>query len=103
MKTIRIFIAITALSYGLSLFAADAADLYKTKCQACHAADGGGDTPAGKKLGAQSFSSAEFKKQTDEQLFISTKSGKNKMPAFSGKLTDDQIKDLVKYIRTLSK
>lgn len=81
----------------------DAAALYKTKCAACHAANGSGDTPAGKKMNAQPFSSAEFKKQSDEQLFAVIKNGKNKMPAYSAKLTDEQIKDLVKYIKTLSK
>jgi mono/diheme cytochrome c family protein len=30
-----------------------------------------------------------------------TKAGKGKMPAFSGKLTDAQIKDVVTYIKTL--
>ena len=31
------------------------------------------------------------------------KGGKNKMPAFSGKLTDAQITDVVAYIHTLQK
>ncbi|HWF03574.1 MAG TPA: cytochrome c [Candidatus Angelobacter sp.] len=30
-----------------------------------------------------------------------TKNGKEKMPAYGKSLTDDQIKSLVKYIRTL--
>jgi mono/diheme cytochrome c family protein len=29
--------------------------------------------------------------------------GKNKMPAYKGKLADDQIKELVAYIRDLAK
>ena len=29
--------------------------------------------------------------------------GKGKMPAFKGKLTDDQIKQVVAYVRTLAK
>ena len=31
------------------------------------------------------------------------KNGKNKMPAFAGKLTDPQIADVVAYIHTLQK
>jgi mono/diheme cytochrome c family protein len=42
-------------------------------------------------------------KATDAQFFASTKNGKNKMPAYAGKLTDAQIKDVVAYIRTLQK
>ena len=34
-------------------------------------------------------------------MFTLTREGKNKMPVYKGKLTDDQIKDLVKYIRSL--
>jgi mono/diheme cytochrome c family protein len=30
-----------------------------------------------------------------------TTDGKAKMPAYKGKLTDDQIKDLVKYVREM--
>jgi mono/diheme cytochrome c family protein len=42
-------------------------------------------------------------KQSDEEFARVTKEGKGKMPKFEGKLTDDQITDLVKYIRTLQK
>ena len=80
---------------------ADAASLYKTKCQVCHGADGKGETTMGKKLGAKDFHAPEVAKLSDAELFDITKKGKNKMPAYDGKITDDQIKDLVKYIRTL--
>jgi mono/diheme cytochrome c family protein len=81
--------------------AQDAADLYKSKCQACHGADGKGDTPAGKKLGVKDFRSPEVAKMSDAELFEITKKGKDKMPKYEGKLTDDQIKELIKYIRSL--
>jgi mono/diheme cytochrome c family protein len=100
VKYILIFVIVML---PMTVSAQSGQDLYKTKCQACHAADGSGDTPAGKKLNAQPFGTADFKKQSDEQLFTTIKNGKNKLPPYSGKLTDDQIKDLVKYIRTLSK
>lgn len=75
--------------------------LYKSKCAACHGADGTGNTPAGKKVGAKDFHSPEVAKMTDAELFDITKNGKEKMPAYDKKLTDQQIKDLVKYIRAL--
>jgi mono/diheme cytochrome c family protein len=81
--------------------AQDAEALYKSKCQACHGADGKGDTPAGKKLGVKDFHSPEVVKMSDTELFEATKNGKGKMPKYDGKLTDDQIKELVKYIRSL--
>lgn len=78
----------------------DAAALYKSKCQICHGADGKG-SPAGLKMGAKDFQSPEVAKQTDAELIKITKEGKGKMPKYDGKLTDDQIKQLVKYIRSL--
>ena len=36
-------------------------------------------------------------------LIASTTNGKDKMPAYKGKLTDAQIKDVIAYMRTLEK
>lgn len=104
-KTVMAFAAsfVLALAMSTSAAAQDAAALYKTKCVACHAADGSGDTPVGKKLGVKSFSDPEVAKSTDAAWIDATKKGKNKMPAYEGKLTDDQIKDLVTFIRGLAK
>jgi mono/diheme cytochrome c family protein len=97
---------ICTMALGMLLAAAipaaadDAAALYKSKCQVCHGADGKG-TAAGQKMGAKDFQSPEVAKQSDADLIKVTKEGKGKMPKYDGKLTDDQIKDLIKYIRTL--
>jgi cytochrome c6 len=79
------------------------ATLYKTKCAACHGADGKADTAAGKKLNTRSFFLPEVMKATDQEWIEITAKGKNKMPAFEKKLTDVQIKALVAYIRGLTK
>ena len=99
----RTAVIATAASFLVvaSVRAEDTAALYKTKCAACHGSDGKGDTAAGKKLGARDFHSPEVAKMSDTELFDITKKGKEKMPAYDKKLTDDQIKDLVKYIRGL--
>jgi len=89
----------SALSFGQS----PGADTYKAKCQMCHAADGSGNTPAGKSMKAIPFSSPEIVKASDDSLIADTKNGKGKMPAYAGKLTDAQISDVVAYIRTLQK
>lgn len=79
------------------------ADTYKAKCQMCHAADGSGSTPAGKAMKAVPFSDPALVKASDADLIAATKNGKGKMPAYAGKLTDDQIRDVIAYIRTLQK
>ena len=97
VMALALVFAVTMTCSGQS----DAASLYKAKCQVCHGADGKGDTPMGKKLGAKDFHSPEVAKLSDADLFKITKEGKDKMPPYDKKLTDDQIKDLVKYIRSL--
>jgi mono/diheme cytochrome c family protein len=79
------------------------ADTYKAKCAMCHGADGLGATPAGKAMKAASFKDPAVVKTPDAARIAIIKSGKNKMPAYAGKLTDVQITAVVAYIRTLEK
>ena len=88
---------------SISTRADDSASVYKAKCETCHGADGSGHTPAGGALKARDFASPEVKGETDAQLTEILTNAKNKMPAFKGKLTDDQIKGLVAYIREFAK
>ncbi len=81
----------------------DAAALYQSKCKMCHGDDGSGNTPTGKAMKVADLRSDEVQKKTDAQLIETTTNGKNKMPAYKGKLTDEQIKGLVKYVRDLAK
>jgi mono/diheme cytochrome c family protein len=70
--------------------------LYKTKCAACHGADGSTN-----KTG--DLASADAQKLTDDELSAIISAGKGKMPAYGKSLKADQIKSLVDYIRTLKK
>ncbi len=79
------------------------ANTYKAKCMMCHAADGSGNTPAGKATKTPPFNSPEMLKMSDTEFISYTKNGRGKMPAYSGKLTDKEIIDVVTYIRTLQK
>ena len=81
----------------------DAGKLYKTNCVLCHAADGSGNSPSGKSLGAKDLGSAEIQKKTDEELTELITAGKGKMPAFGKKLKPDDIKQMVAFIRALPK
>ena len=77
--------------------------LYKTKCAACHGADGKGETAIGKANKLQDLGSADVQKQSDTQLTEIITNGKNKMPAYGKSMKPEQIKDLVVYVRALSK
>jgi cytochrome c6 len=98
-------VAVAALAFCGVMRAQDAPTLFKSKCAACPGADGGGNTTMGKSLGAKDLASADVQTQTDAQLTDSITNGMNggKMPAYKGKLTDNQIKGLVAYIRSLAK
>jgi cytochrome c6 len=98
------FISLTILALPDAVRAqGDADKLYKTNCVLCHAADGSGNSPSGKALGAKDLGSAEIQKKTDEELTELITAGKGKMPAFGKKLKPDDIKQLVAYIRSLPK
>jgi mono/diheme cytochrome c family protein len=96
---VAVVFAVTA-----STQAQDAAALYKAKCSVCHSDDGSGSGATGKQLGAKDLRSDDVQKQTDAQLTDSISNGVGKkMPSYKGKITDDQIKGLVGYIRELAK
>jgi mono/diheme cytochrome c family protein len=102
---IRAFTFATALAVVLTLslpvHAQDAPTLFKSKCAACHGADGTGSS-MGKKMGAHDFTSADVQKMSDAELTDIITNGKNKMPKY-GSLTPEEVKGLVAYIRTLKK
>jgi mono/diheme cytochrome c family protein len=85
------------------LHAQAGSDTYKAKCMMCHAADGSGNTPAGKSMGALPFSSAALLKASDTDLIAATTNGKGKMPAYKSQLSTAQIAAVVAYMRTLQK
>jgi cytochrome c6 len=99
-----IFAGIMAAATIPTAFAQGAgADIYKAKCAMCHGADGLASGPAGKAMKVPSFKTPEAIKDTDAEFIAVTKNGKGKMPAYAGKLTDAQIKEVVAYVRTLQK
>ena len=91
-----------------SAAADDAAHLWSMNCAACHGADGKGQTMMGRKLQMKdltdpkvqaSFTDADGTKNIKDGV---TDNGTVKMKAFSDKLSDDQIKDLVTQVRSFS-
>ena len=80
-----------------------AATLFKAKCAACHGPDGAGKTPAGAAMKVRDLRSDEVQKQSDADLTATITKGKNKMPAFGGKLQKEEIDQLVAYVRGLAK
>lgn len=109
MKTIISLIISLLIAAPFGTYAADAKTNWANNCAQCHGATGKGDTKMGKMLNAMDLTDA--KKQasfTDAQAATAIRdgvkqNGKTTMKAFGGKLTDDEIKALVAYVRTLKK
>ena len=76
--------------------APDAAALYKEHCASCHGADGTPTMPA-----TPDFSSGEGLDATDVDLVRGIKSGRNLMPAYDGLIKNEEILNVITYIRTL--
>jgi cytochrome c6 len=81
----------------------DGAAVYKSKCAACHGADGKGQTAMGKTLKLKDLGSAEVQKTTDEEMNKMIADGKGKMPAYKGKLDQASIDAVIAHIRTFKK
>jgi mono/diheme cytochrome c family protein len=78
--------------------------LFEKHCKSCHGKEGYGDGPKAADLKGDlgDFSSAEFQKQTDGELFYKTTFGRDDMPEFAKKMADDEDRWLVvNYMRTL--
>jgi cytochrome c6 len=103
-----IFGVVTAVGMAVGMAAPllgqdSGADIYKLKCAMCHGVDGQAETPAGKAFKAASFSDPAVVKISDTDRTVIVKNGKNKMPEFGDKLTAEQIKSVLGYVRTLEK
>jgi mono/diheme cytochrome c family protein len=80
-------------------------DLYTKNCASCHGKAGLGDGVKARALKdfPGDFSKAAFQGQTDGDLFFKTKMGRGEMPKYEGKLADNDIWNIVNYMRTLKK
>ena len=98
---------VPAMGLGFSLSADEAtAGHWNKHCAKCHAKDGSGSTPIGKKLEIGDYTDpATLAEVTDEDLFKMTKDGVEgtKMPGFAEKLSDEEIHALVAYMRAMAK
>lgn len=77
------------------------ADTFRTRCAMCHGVDGKADTPAGKAFKAASLTDPMVTTKSDDELLVIIRNGKNKMPAWKDKLTEEQMKAVLGYIRAL--
>jgi mono/diheme cytochrome c family protein len=81
-------------------------ELYNKHCKSCHGSAGKGDGPKSMELETPSgdFTTTDFQKQTDGELFYKTKEGRDDMPSFKKKIaSDEDVWSIVHYLRKLKK
>jgi cytochrome c oxidase cbb3-type subunit III len=113
MKKLTLAVSSAVLFAGLALLpnvtnvigrpVGDGASIFKAKCTACHGADASGNTSVGKTLKIRDLRSAEVQAQSDAQLSNIISKGKGKMQAYGKSLSQEQIHELVAFIRELGK
>ncbi len=100
---ITIFLGLAAVAW-----AAEPLANWENNCVSCHGKDGKGATKAGRTAGVKDLTDAAYQaKFTDADAAkritdgLKDDAGKEKMKPFAEKLSSDEIKALVEYIRTL--
>lgn len=97
----KIFFLLGAMAICGGGWAANIAEgqrLYQIHCAACHGMRGESLMP-----NAPNFARGDRLMQPDMNLMTTIKLGKMAMPAFNGILRDQQIFDVVAYLRTLQR
>jgi|SRR5665648_50103 len=79
--------------------------IYTKNCASCHGKAGLGDGVKARALKTfpGDFSKAEYQSQVDGEHFYKSKLGRGEMPKYEGKLSDDDIWNVVNYMRTFKK
>jgi mono/diheme cytochrome c family protein len=105
VNLIEIVVAVVALGFVVMLFAnqpesgeatdsSPGATIFNASCAGCHGATGGGGV--GPKLSGEVVDA--FPDAADEIAVITN--GRRSMPAFDGRLTAEEIEQVVEYTRT---
>ncbi|MEO8181612.1 MAG: cytochrome c [Deltaproteobacteria bacterium] len=78
------------------------ARIFVRTCAGCHGADGRGALRMGLVKPPRDLTNPAFQAQmSTEQLRHSIRIGKGQMPAFGGLMADDEIGDVIAFVRTL--
>ena len=107
MKKLILITAIFGFAAAITASAADGKTNWDSLCAKCHGADGKGQTTMGKKLGIKDLTDAKVQAELKDDAAAKTikegvkdKDGKTLMKPFDT-LSDDDIKALVQYVRSL--
>lgn len=78
--------------------------MYSKHCKSCHGKEGLGDGPKADEVEGElgDFSSEEFQAQTDGAIFYKSYIGRDDMPNFEKKMSEEDMWLTVHYMRTMA-
>jgi mono/diheme cytochrome c family protein len=77
------------------------AAFFRSNCVVCHGKEADGGELAGRAV--PSLRTGEARQKSDAELYEQIANGKNGMPPFKYQLTEQQIRNMVRFIRDLQK
>ncbi|MGD8559183.1 MAG: cytochrome c [Gammaproteobacteria bacterium] len=100
IRTISIALLLASVVYVNNALAGDpfaGSSIYAHYCVSCHGGDGAGEV-----AGTPSFRGGRLLTKNPMELKSTIRMGRDMMPAFQGVLTEQQIDDVMEYIRTFN-
>ena len=100
---------VLVVAAATSVFAAEVKENWEKNCQKCHGADGKGNTKMGRQSGVKDYTDPKVQEELKDDKAIKTikegivEKGKKKMEPYGDKLTNDEIKALIAYLRAFKK
>lgn len=95
-RTLLLLLALASAGPALAGDMQKGRETYELYCSVCHGVDG---MPVDMTI--PSFANGDRLFQMDQDLLRSIRNGKELMPAFRGLLRDDEIRDVITYLRSL--
>ena len=108
LKTTLLAASLLAACAGASL-AAEVKENWEKHCQKCHGPDGKGQTKMGRQSGVKDYTDPKVQEELKDQNAVKiikegiVEKDKKKMDPYKDKLSDEEIKALIAYIRAFKK
>ncbi len=108
MKTLIAGLALI-IGTAVSVSAAEVGANWNKHCASCHGKDGSGDTKMGKKAGAKDYRDPAVQATIKPDVALKNikegmkEGSKELMKPFADKLSDDEIKELIAFIKKFEK
>ena len=95
ISVLILFVTIFTFTFSTPALAADGKAVFTANCNACHTGGGNTVNPA------KTLSKADLEKNdmySQEAIISQITNGKNAMPAFKGRLNEDEIASVAAYV-----